>query len=70
VNIDKKNRIWTCEMRVPLDALAGSKPSVGSQWRLNLFRCDRANKAFLAMRPTLQGSFHVPERFGLLTFAE
>jgi predicted TIM-barrel fold metal-dependent hydrolase len=61
---------WTCEMRIPLKALAEKKPAAGTVWRLNLYRCDRAQKAFLAWSPTLTGSFHAPEKFGILQFAE
>ena len=70
VKVNQKEHEWTCEMRVPLEALTKAPPSVGTQWPLNLFRCDRANKAFLAFCPTLTGSFHAPERFGLLEFVE
>jgi hypothetical protein len=62
--------VWTCEMRIPLKALAEAKPAAGARWRVNLFRCDRANKAFLAWSPTLGGSFHDPEKFGFLEFVE
>lgn len=62
--------VWTCEMRIPLKALAEAKPAVGARWRINLFRCDRANKAFLAWSPTMGGSFHDPEKFGFLDFVE
>jgi hypothetical protein len=55
-------------MRIPLDMLASQKPRVGDEWRLNLYRCDRAQNAFLAWNPTLTGSFHTPERFGILRF--
>ena len=55
-------------MRIPLKALASSAPQAGTRWRINFFRCDRANKAALAWNPTLTGSFHVPERFGVLEF--
>ena len=41
-----------------------------SRWRINLYRCDRANKAFLAWSPTISGSFHAPEKFGVLEFVE
>jgi predicted TIM-barrel fold metal-dependent hydrolase len=61
---------WTCEMRIPLKALSESKPSVGTRWRINLYRCDRAHNAFLAWSPVLVGSFHTPEKFGVLEFAE
>lgn len=70
VNIDKKSKVWTCEMKMPLEALSKNPPSSGSRWRINLYRCDRANRAFLAFRPTLTGSFHEPERFGALEFVE
>jgi predicted TIM-barrel fold metal-dependent hydrolase len=70
VKVNKAARVWTCEMRVPLETLSKAQPSPGSQWHLNLFRCDRANKAFLAFCPTLTGSFHAPERFGVLEFVE
>lgn len=70
VSIDQQAKLWTCEIRIPLKALSGAKPTAGSQWRLNLFRCDRAQHAFLAWRPTLEATFHSPDRFGILEFAE
>ena len=70
VKIDKPARRWTCEMRIPLKSLAAHMPNAGTQWRLNFFRCDRANKAFLAWNPALTGSFHAPEKFGVLEFVE
>ena len=70
VTVDEKAKIWTCEMRIPLKALSEVKPAAGTRWRLNLYRCDRAHKAFLAWSPTLQGSFHTPEKFGVLEFAD
>jgi len=57
-------------MRIPLKALTATPPKAGTQWRLNFFRCDRANNAFLAWNPTLSRSFHVPEKFGVLEFVE
>ena len=63
VKVDNKRKVWTAEWRIPFAAL-GEAPRAGSRWRLNLYRRDYANKAFLAWRPTGQGSFRVPERFG------
>ena len=65
-----KARRWTCEMRIPLKSLSSAEPKTGTQWRLNFFRCDQANKAFLAWSPALTGSFHTPEKFGVLEFVE
>jgi hypothetical protein len=70
VKVDKQARRWTCEMRIPLKALAEARPKAGTQWRLNLFRSDVANEAYLAWNPPLSGTFHVPERFGVLEFVE
>jgi hypothetical protein len=70
VKVNRKTRVWSCAMRVPLASLSTTKPGPGTRWRLNLYRCDRANHAFLAFRPTLASSFHVPERFGTLEFVE
>ena len=69
VKVDKKAKVWTCEMRIPLKALADAKPAPGTRWRLNLYRCDRAHNAFLAWSPTLAPGFHQPDRFGNLEFA-
>lgn len=67
--IDEKSKRWTAEMRIALPELADSQPMPGTKWRINLYRCDYANKAFLAFNPVLTGSFHTPERFGILEFA-
>ncbi len=68
--VDDKHRRWTAEMRIPWAALSEMKPAAGARWRINLYRCDYANRAFLAFNPTLTGSFHTPERFGFLEFVE
>ncbi len=70
VTVNKPARVWTCEVRIPLRALAQAKPAAGTRWRLNLYRGDKANQASLAWSPTLTGSFHAPERFGVLEFVE
>lgn len=70
VKIDRKRKVWTVEWRMPLEVLSASKPERGTRWRLNLYRCDRANNAFLAWNPVLKGSFHTPEKFGVLEFGE
>ena len=70
VTVDEKARVWTCEMRVPLQSLSPAEPAPGTKWRVNLYRCDRANHASLALRPTLTSSFHEPDRFASLNFVE
>jgi len=68
IKTNEQAHVWTAEVRIPLAKLASNKPEPGTRWRLNLYRCDRAHNAFLAWNPTLQGSFHAPERFGTLIF--
>ncbi len=70
VKVDMKKKVWTTEMRIPLAALSPVKPSPGSRWRMNLYRHDVANHAFLAWSPTATGSAHTPERFGYLRFSQ
>ena len=68
VVVDAKTHVWRCQVRIPMKALAKASPQVGERWRMNLYRIDRANKAFLASNPTLNGSFHTVERFGFVRF--
>jgi predicted TIM-barrel fold metal-dependent hydrolase len=70
VKVDNKRKTWTCEVRIPMKALGKGQPSTGSELRANLFRGDRANHAGLAWSPTLAGTFHVPERFGIIQLSE
>ncbi len=70
VKVDEKAKIWRAEFRIPLSALSQEKPKAGTQWRINLFRNDRATKVFLAWSPTLTDTTHTPERFGMLEFSE
>jgi len=70
VSVDKKAKLWACEMRIPLKSVADRAPGPATQWRMNLYRRDRANRAGLAWRPVLRGTFHTPDRFGVLQFVE
>lgn len=69
VKVDSTAKVWTSQWRIPLQALSKTKPVAGSSWRINFYRADYANKAFLAWSPTLQGGFHAPDQFGILQFA-
>lgn len=70
VHVDKKAKRWSCEMRIPMASLSEAKPSVGKHWRINFYRGDRANNAYLAWSPTVTGTFHAPEKFGVMEFVE
>jgi len=68
VNFDKDKKIWTTVMRIPLSSMSKTEPSPAKPWRVNLYRIDRASRSFLALRPTLTGSYHTPERFAQMIF--
>jgi predicted TIM-barrel fold metal-dependent hydrolase len=70
VTVDPKTKRWICEMRIPMRSLSDQKPAAGARWRINFYRCDRANGASLAWSPVLTGTFHTPEKFGVLELAE
>lgn len=68
VRVDPSRRVWTSEVRIPLESLSDRRPVPGTRWRANLYRIDRAHRAFLASNPVLSGSFHTHDRFGWLQF--
>ncbi|HEY3860270.1 MAG TPA: amidohydrolase family protein [Verrucomicrobiae bacterium] len=70
VKVDSNAKVWDCEVRIPMEALSAVRPAAGTKWRINLYRSDRASKAGLAWNPCLTPTFHTPERFGVLEFAE
>jgi hypothetical protein len=70
VKVDDAAKIWRAEWRIPLAVLSETTPNPGELWRLNLYRIDRANGAFLAFSPTLTGSFHTPDKFGWMEFVK
>jgi predicted TIM-barrel fold metal-dependent hydrolase len=63
-----KDRVWTVEVRIPLDRLSAEAPRAGDRWRLSLYRHETGSGRFLAWAPTATGSAHTPERFGFLEF--
>lgn len=68
VKLDEQRKVWTTVMRIPLKALHPKGAIAGTRWRVNFYRIDRAERAFLAFNPTLTRTFHTPERFGWLEF--
>lgn len=73
--IDKKHHLWNTEMRIPISGLGVTTIHKGDVWRVNFFRAAGRggddHRIFLAWSPIPQGgTFHVPNRFGLLRFVE
>lgn len=64
---------WATEMAIPFASLIADPPHFRSRWRVNFFRIDRPrgrDRELSAWSPTKVGTFHVPQRFGVLEFIE
>ncbi len=71
--VTKTDTGWTAELAIPFLSLAAAPPRAGDRWRANFCRIDRppgVPRELTAWSPTGRASFHTPERFGILEFAE
>jgi hypothetical protein len=70
--IDAGTKIWYGAMRIPFAALDQRHPVAGNTFRVNLFRSQGPpeHRQSIAWKPPMADTFHVPERFGLLTLVE
>lgn len=62
---------WAVELAIPFQSLSGNAPESGSHWRVNFTRIDRpegAPRELSSWSPTGYDQFHMPEKFGILTF--
>jgi hypothetical protein len=73
--IDPPAHVWTCEMRIPVAGMKGTKRlEAGTAWRLNFFRADGpgddSQRRFLSWSQVQSDkkSFHSPWSFGLIRF--
>jgi Carbohydrate family 9 binding domain-like len=73
--IDTGRHVWTSEWRIPLTALTRPGISPEGVWRINFYRSDgaaphRRDMSWGALpRQLPQSSFHQPDSFGILRFA-
>jgi hypothetical protein len=70
--IDAKAKIWYGAMRIPFSAIAQRPPIIGRTFRANLFHSQAPpdQKHLIAWQAPMSDTFHVPEKFGLLTLKE
>ena len=66
--IDYSVKVWYAALRIPWAAIDAKPPKTGGEYRLNLYRSQGPpkNHKAIAWQPTMNATFHVPERFGLL----
>lgn len=66
---------WFAELGIPFASI-GATPQPGAVWRVNFCRIDRPSRdnsiprELTAWSPPLRETFHTPERFGYLEFAD
>lgn len=62
---------WEVEMAIPFASIVAEAPKAGTEWRVNFTRIDRPQdreRELSSWAPTRLGTFHAPERFGVLRF--
>jgi hypothetical protein len=66
--IDATAKVWYAVMRIPFSALQNNPPAAAQLLRINLFRSQGppSSRVQVVWQPTMNNSFHVPERFGLM----
>jgi hypothetical protein len=66
--IDKPNKVWYGEMRIPFRSIAKQAPALGQRFRVNFYRMQGPppDRKMIAWLPTHQKNYHVPEAFGIL----
>ncbi len=74
-HVDAASRVWTCEMRVPVNTMGAEMISPGEEWRINFYRADGSGddteRRFMCWSPIPEGrTFHVPTRFGVIRFSK
>jgi len=70
--IDQVAKVWYGVMRIPYSAIDNRPAAVGNKLRINLYRAQGPppKRAMLTWRPTMSGSFHVPEHFGVIELVD
>lgn len=67
-SVDKDHHVWYGAMRIPYKAIDSHSAAEGNSLRFNFYREQGppTRRIEIAWQPTLQRSYHVPERFGML----
>lgn len=68
---DSDRFTWTAEFFIPyalLTPMSNMPPSKGTQWRANFYRIDYDSNPVYSGWQLTRGSFHDPEKFGILEF--
>jgi hypothetical protein len=66
--LDRDQKVWYGEMRIPLASLDVREPRAGLEMRANLYRCQgpTEGRKYINWQPVNNETFHTPEAFGRL----
>lgn len=64
--IDQAKKVWYGAMRIPFSSIFPQPVKAGTRLRVNLFRSQGPNHRNVVWQPTMEKTFHVPSRFGIL----
>jgi hypothetical protein len=66
--IDRTAKVWYGAFKIPIESINGGTAKEGAEYRVNFYRIQGPlpDRLLIAWRPTMQGTFHVPEKFGIL----
>jgi alpha-galactosidase len=71
VQVDDRRKIWEAELAIPMKALTANFDPAAT-WRANFYRVEGKTepRRYMAWQPTMtpQPNFHVPDKFGVLSF--
>src|SRR6185437_1846201 len=65
-SIDTDHKVWYGAMRIPYRSIDSRAAAPGNLLRVNFYREQGPRQVESAWRPTMQRTYHVPEKFGTL----
>lgn len=70
--LDRDQRVWYGEMRIPMETIDSRSAEVGREMRINLYRIQGPppDRKWINWQPVNRDAFHTPEAFGRLRLEE
>jgi hypothetical protein len=70
--IDRANKVWYGEMKIPMASIDSRPAGEGNQMRINFYRAQGPppERKYISWQPTNARTFHVPESFGRLVLGK
>lgn len=68
--INYAKKVWYGAMQIPFASIDPRPPKAGTLLRVNLFRSQGPDHHDVVWQPTMEKTFHVPSRFGILELVD